>query len=130
MDRAKYTLMTKHEMVFVAVLSAFLLIGAFVLYYKHTRPVPEITIVKGGVKEQLTLKQVEENLKEARRVDINKATASELQVIPGVGEVLASKIVEYRSSRGDFEYETDLLNVEGIGEKKLEKIREYIKIEP
>jgi len=53
-------------------------------------------------------------------VDINKAAEQELAAkLPGVGPVLASRIVEYREANGDFSRPEDLLNVKGIGEVKL-----------
>ncbi|MGD2279311.1 MAG: helix-hairpin-helix domain-containing protein [Candidatus Omnitrophota bacterium] len=119
----------KLEKIFLVILSVLLLVGATVLYIKESRPRPEIVIIKEGIKEKLTLGEVEERLKESRRVDLNTATAGQLRAIPGVGEVLSSRIIEYRDSRGGFESEADLLNVEGIGKKKLESIKEYIKFE-
>lgn len=62
-------------------------------------------------------------------VNVNEADALELQDIPGVGEDLAGKIIEYRDASGPFKSMDDLLGVTGIGAKKLEMIREYILIE-
>ena len=120
---------TKPEKIFLVILSILLLVGATVLYIKESRPRPEITIIKEGIKEELTLGEVEERLKESRRVNVNTATAKEIQSIPGIGEVLSLRIIEYRDSRGGFESEADLLSVEGLGKKKLESIKEYIKFE-
>ena len=66
-------------------------------------------------------------LYEERKVDPNYATFDELVAIPGIGDKTATRIVEFRESGGVFYSEKDLLQVEGIGEKKLKKIREYIK---
>ena len=46
--------------------------------------------------------------------------------LPGVGESLASKIIEYRKQNGKFNKIEDLKNVSGIGEKKFESLRDYI----
>jgi len=62
-------------------------------------------------------------------LDINSATVEQLQQLPGVGEKIAARIVKYRDKHGLFSKIEDLLNVEGIGEKKLEKIKPLIKIE-
>lgn len=59
-------------------------------------------------------------------VDINTATEKELESIPGVGPSLAKKIVEYRRTAGSFKKVDELLNVKGIGEKSLEKLRPYV----
>lgn len=60
------------------------------------------------------------------RININKATAAQLQQLPHIGPVLAERIVLYRREHGRFTRLEDLLNVPGIGEKKFEQIREFI----
>ncbi|MBP3883701.1 MAG: ComEA family DNA-binding protein [Olsenella sp.] len=58
-----------------------------------------------------------------RLVNINTATADELQALSGVGEATARAIVEDRSSNGPFVSPEDLMRVSGIGEKKFEKLK-------
>lgn len=60
------------------------------------------------------------------KININKATAEELEKISGVGPSLASKIILYREQNGKFEDIEDLKNVSGIGDRKFETIKEYI----
>ena len=60
------------------------------------------------------------------KVNINTAAQEELETLPGIGEVLAQRIVEYREEHGAFTAAEDLLAVEGIGEKRLDEIRECI----
>ena len=62
------------------------------------------------------------------RLDINKATKVQLMELPGIGELTADNILEYRANNGDFQTTDELLNVEGIGEKKLLQIEHYIKV--
>ncbi|MDO5582265.1 MAG: helix-hairpin-helix domain-containing protein [Planctomycetia bacterium] len=59
-------------------------------------------------------------------MDLNKATWSEITLLPGIGEKLAEKIVEERNRLGGFASPEELTNVHGIGKKKLEKIRPFI----
>ena len=59
-------------------------------------------------------------------VDLNAATASELEALPGVGPVLAGRIVAFRAERGPFLSVEDLLDVPGIGESKLSQMRDSI----
>ncbi|RME87180.1 MAG: ComEA family DNA-binding protein [Anaerolineae bacterium] len=66
---------------------------------------------------------------QALLVDINTATASELEELPGIGPTLAEKIVEYRDEHGDFARIEDLLNVPGIGQATFERIRDLITVE-
>ena len=61
-------------------------------------------------------------------VNINTADASELAQLPGIGEVLARRIIDYRRIHGDFTAPEQLTNVEGIGQGKLEAILEQITI--
>jgi len=57
------------------------------------------------------------------RVNINRATDQELQVIPGIGPAIAKKIVDYRTQFGNFERIDELQNVSGIGPMKFEKMK-------
>ncbi len=59
-------------------------------------------------------------------VDVNTANQEELMTLNGIGEVIATRIIDYRQQHGLFTCAQDLLEVKGIGEKKLEKIRESL----
>lgn len=61
-------------------------------------------------------------------LDINQADSQALQALPGIGEVLAGRIIAYRDENGPFSSPDQLMNVEGIGEKRLEAILDYITI--
>ena len=61
-------------------------------------------------------------------VNINTADVFELTQLPGIGEVLAQRIVDYRSAHGPFTAVEQLTHVEGIGEGKLEAILAQITI--
>lgn len=63
------------------------------------------------------------------RVDLNRATKSELMSLPGVGDVIAERIILYREERGAFAGVNDLLKVKGIGKKKLEHISPFCFVE-
>lgn len=60
-------------------------------------------------------------------VDVNRASAEELQRLPRVGPVLADRIVEFRRERGPFRLAEDLLAVPGIGPATLERLRPLIR---
>lgn len=59
-------------------------------------------------------------------VNVNTASPEELETLPGIGEVLAQRIVEYREAHGPFKSPEDLLKIKGIGPKTLEKFRDRI----
>lgn len=62
-------------------------------------------------------------------IDINSAEIDELKALDGIGNSIATKIIEYRETYGNFKNREELLNVDGIGEKKLEKIYNLIFVE-
>ena len=62
-------------------------------------------------------------------VNINPATAEELDVLPGIGPALAGRIIAYREEHGPFTAPEDLLAVSGIGEKVLDGLRDQIVLE-
>src|SRR6185436_591078 len=61
-------------------------------------------------------------------VNINSASATELETLSGIGEVLAGTIVEYRDQNGPFASVDDLLDVSGIGPATLEEIRDQVTV--
>lgn len=62
------------------------------------------------------------------KLDINKADAEQLAMLPGIGDILAKRIVDYRNEHGPFTSFDALLNIEDIGNRRLEKILDYITI--
>ena len=61
-------------------------------------------------------------------LDLNSATAAALEALPGVGPVLARRIVEHRTSRGGFQRLEDLLQVKGVGPRLLDGLRARVVI--
>jgi competence protein ComEA len=61
-------------------------------------------------------------------VNINTATAEELESLPGIGEVTAQRIIDYREANGPFETIEDIQNVSGIGPKTFEGMRDLITV--
>ena len=62
-------------------------------------------------------------------VDLNTATAEELDTLPGIGESLARRIIAYREANGPFRIVEELTRVSGIGEGTLEGLIDYITVE-
>ena len=61
-------------------------------------------------------------------ININTATAQQLESLPGIGPTYAQRIVDYRNANGPFTSPSQLLNISGIGEKRLAAIWDYITI--
>jgi len=62
-------------------------------------------------------------------VNVNTATAEELQLLPGVGESRAQAIVSERAARGGFRHVDELVEVKGIGSVLLEKLRPFVALD-
>lgn len=62
------------------------------------------------------------------KIDINRASADELQVLPGVGPVLAQRMVEWRKAHGRYRAVEDLQEVKGIGKKRMEQLRPLVMV--
>ena len=63
-------------------------------------------------------------------IDLNSASAAELDLLPGVGPALAARIIAYRQEHGSFASVDQLDNVKGIGPRTLERLRPLVKVEP
>lgn len=63
------------------------------------------------------------------RLNVNRATAAELEKLPGIGPTLAARIVAYRAEHGPFRAVDELVRVPGIGPKTLEGLRDLVTVE-
>jgi competence protein ComEA len=93
---------------------------------------PEGPVTQGAVLEILQPRQQQQQQQGEQRelIDINAATAEQLQRVPGIGETLARRIIEFRAEHGPFEKVDDLLNVQGIGTTTLDKMRPFLTVKP
>ena len=62
------------------------------------------------------------------RLDLHAATPEESVQLPGIGQVLAQRILDYRNLYGPLRTVDELSEVEGIGEKRLEELRDYVTV--
>jgi competence protein ComEA len=62
------------------------------------------------------------------KININTAALPELESLPGIGQVLAGRIISYREQNGGFKAVDELMNVDGIGQAKFETVRDMITI--
>lgn len=63
-----------------------------------------------------------------RKIDLNTATLCELDSLPGIGQSMAERILQFRRKNGPFKRVEDLMNVRGIGERKFLRIRDRIRV--
>ena len=85
-----------------------------------------VDIVSSSVGDEIILKFNSNEEEKKTKVNINKASQSDLESLSGVGPSLASKIIDYRNNNGKFSNIEDIKNVSGIGDNKFEAIKDYI----
>jgi len=64
------------------------------------------------------------------QINLNTASTTELESLPGVGPAMAARIVEYRERNGGFRRIEDLMNIQGIGEKRFLELKPQIVVTP
>lgn len=64
------------------------------------------------------------------KLELNHATLEDIESLPGIGPVLAERIIEYRKAKGAFRSVGDLRLVKGIGKKKFERVRMLVSVTP
>lgn len=114
---------TRNEAVLLAAVCVAILVG---LGVSCTTPRPSPVVVHGSSQPLPSLAPSPPAGPVA--VSVNLATAEELERLPGIGPVLAGRIVEDRSRNGQYVRLEDLLRVKGIGPRKLEKLRPYLRV--
>lgn len=86
-----------------------------------------ITTSSGVLKEE-DEKEIEKVSEKNTKVNINTATQTQLETLPGIGPSTAMKIISYREEKGKFKKVEDIKEVSGIGESKYNKIKDLITI--
>ena len=117
--------LNERERIALIILGAIACAGLGVLAWQQRRPA--ITVVPGSPPPYA---QWDAALTTAKRIDLNRASAEELERLPRIGPGLAQRIVAYRQAHGPFTEPDELLAVDGIGRQTLQAMREYVTIEP
>lgn len=98
--------------------------------YEPTREVPVAMSVRTSERQIVdvpdTMKQSEDEEEIFAVININTATNSMLQELPGVGPAYAKRIISWREENGEFTSKDQLLEIKGIGEKRLARIKPLI----
>jgi len=125
----------------LTILLATFIIGLGIKYWRDSQPLPEVDPKLEerfiAIAESLnTLELSQEKLLPAAvtadqngKLNINTATMEQLQRLPGIGPVLAERIIKFRDKNGNFPNVNDLRKVQGIGKKTLENLSDLIIID-
>ncbi|MGQ9708071.1 MAG: ComEA family DNA-binding protein [bacterium] len=115
--------MNKREIAVLLFLSSVFLLGALINGLKHLR-----------LKQQLAANPVQitypDSIISDTLIDINQATLEQLDALPGIGPVLAQRIIDYRERHGGFKRIDELQNVAGIGLKRFAAIKDLLTCRP
>ena len=127
--------LTKTERKVILFLSAAFLLGAALRLFQETFPaVPRVDYAASdSIFAALSEKPVDETVAEddtaaSTVVNINTASTQDLMALPGIGAVMAERIVAYRTSSGSFTMVEELGKVKGIGKRKLEQLLPLITV--
>lgn len=116
--------MKKAAVILLSITAAFLCMIAGVMIGRFTSQ-SQTTIVPG----RDYIVQTDPNVSVATgKLDINTATLKQLTDIPGIGQVIAQRILDYIEENGEFRSLDELLNVKGIGESRLQQLQEYLTV--
>jgi len=114
--------MKKASLTLLLIASAFICIMIGTLIGRHTSG--NLYVITENPSDKIT-EQVVDPVS-LGKLNINTATLLQLDDLPGIGPVLAERIIAFRTENGSFSTIEDLLLVEGIGETKFNEIKDYI----
>ena len=110
----------KQERFILIVFIASLLIGLSVIAYKKLHATSGVRIGHFDPGSENTFSQ--------RKIDINIASAGDLESLKGIGKAIAGRIVEYRDSHGAFSSTEEIKNVKGVGQALFDRIKDDITV--
>lgn len=109
-------------------LAAFGIGVAVVLWFGWSRPQPQANQQRVYPLKTYDVSQEGKQPAFLHSLDINKGTKEEFETLPGIGPVLARRIIERRESQGPFADVEDLKAIDGIGETKFAHLRSHITV--
>jgi len=118
----------RRERALLLLVTAAFLVGVGVFYYKRARLRRQAAASPVVVVRNATAGCSEDSAAFVRPLDLNRATPRELDGLPGIGMVLAGRIVEYRQRRGGFRSVGELRAVPGIGEKRYLALKDLVTV--
>lgn len=128
--------LTSTERKVILFLASTLLLGAGIRLYQETFPHPKRFDYRASDStfEDLSRKLLSDSgatkhAAPSSTVDLNAASKQDLMRLPGIGEIMAGRILEFRATAGSFRHINELLRVKGISKKRLEQMRNFVTID-
>lgn len=126
--------LTSTERKVILFLAGTLLVGAALRVVRETFPQRRVDYSAvdstfAALTANLTADTLHKPFTAGSRLNLNTATKEELTTLPGIGTVMAERIVQYRATRGPFKSLDDLLKIHGISKKRLEQIKIFLTID-
>ena len=117
--------MKKSNWILIGITFAFicLLTGLFIGRNTSEHRAPSGNTNETGITDNSETKPIDDG-----KIDINTASVEQLQLLPGIGKELAQRIVNYRTENNGFTSIEELKQVSGIGDKKFEQLKTYVKV--
>lgn len=115
--------LTRQEKQVLLFVGAVVLTGIIISYLQKINPGSKVILPQGGGGSPTAPTVIE------KKINPNKAGLEELIRLPEIGPVLAANIIEYRNSSGGFQSLEELQKVQGLGPKKLKRLKDYLSLE-
>jgi len=109
----------------IVLIGVALLASGIILFLNNEHHAPQY---EGGPFVLENVRVIAPVFTEVGKINVNEASAAELERLPGIGETLAARIIAYREEHGPFRALDELQNVSGIGKETIERLREYAEV--
>ncbi|MEO0080243.1 MAG: ComEA family DNA-binding protein [candidate division WOR-3 bacterium] len=115
--------MSSREKTVLLALTVMFLLGAGISLLKRAR------VWRQAERTQLVIQGAfDAESSDLRRLDLNRASRYQLEALPGIGPVIASRIIQYRQQHGGFRSVTELRRISGIGPKRFNLLKELVSV--
>jgi len=121
-------LVNRREKAVLLLVTAAFLVGVGISYWRHAGLRHRAALNPIAVVQDTSAGCLSESVGAPPPVDLNQATPRQLDGLPGIGPVLAGRIVEYRQRKGGFHSVSELRSVSGIGEKRYSLLKDLVTV--